>query len=290
MSTEAPPAPPPVSKKPAPPPPSKLPPASNGAPSIPAGNRSFSVSSGKKEGPLKVCLYGTGGIGKTELASNLTQLGKRVLFFDIEQGSSALDVQRVDGIESLDDLRAALHSEQLCSQFDTLVIDSITKAEELAVAWTLANVKTEKGESVSRLEHYGWGKGYVHLYETFLMLLGDLDAQVRRGRDVILIAHECVAKAPNPAGDDWPRYEPRLQNADKCNIRAKVKEWVDHLLYVGYDVNVHEKTGKGQGSGTRTIFPVEMPTHWAKSRTLSRQVIYTKDSADLWSQLLERSE
>ncbi len=236
-----------------------------------------------------MCLYGTGGIGKTELASNLTQLGKRVLFFDLEQGSAALDVQRVDGIEAFADLRDALHSEQLLSQFDTIVLDSVTKAEEFGVTWTLGNVKTEKGADVTRLEHYGWGKGYVHLYETFLLLLGDLDAQIRRGRDVILIAHECVAKAPNPAGDDWPRYEPRLQNADKGNIRAKVKEWVDHLLYVGYDVAVNEG-GKGMGAGTRTIFPVEMPTHWAKSRTLSRQIIYTKDSAELWSQLLERSE
>ena len=247
------------------------------------------MSAGQVAKPLKVCLYGTGGIGKTELAANLAQLGKRVVFFDLEQGSAALDVHRVDGIDTFDDLRDALHSDALCSQFDAIVIDSITKAEELANTWTLANVKTEKGDTVTRLEHYGWGKGYVHLYETFLLLLGDLDAQVRRGRDVILIAHECVAKAPNPAGEDWQRYEPRLQNTDKGNIRAKVKEWSDHLLYVGYDVAVSDG-GKGKGAGTRTIFPVEMPTHWAKSRTLSQQLVYIKGSAELWSRLIERKD
>lgn len=233
-----------------------------------------------------MCLYGTGGIGKTELVANYAQLGKRILFFDLEQGSNALDVNRVDGIETFDDLRAALHSEELCSQFDAICIDSVTKAEEMGQAWTLANVRTEKGDLVNRIEQYGWGKGYVFNFETFLLFLGDLDAQLRRNRDVILIAHECIAKAPNPAGEDWSRYEPRLQNEGKGNIRAKLKEWCDHLLYVGYDVAVTD-SGKGKGSGTRTIFPVEMPTHWAKSRTLSRQIIYPKGSADLWAQLLE---
>lgn len=245
------------------------------------------MSSGLQVRPIKACIFGPGGIGKTELASNLSQCGKRVLFFDIERGSASLDVDRVDGLETFDDLRAALHSDSLCSRYDSLILDSTTMAEELAIAWTLANVRTEKGETVSRIEHYGFGKGYVHVYETFLLLMGDLDAQVRRGRDVILIAHECTAKVPNPAGDDWIRYEPRLQNSDKANIRARVKEWVDHLFYVGYDVAVTDG-GKGRGSGTRTIFPVEMPTHWAKSRTLSRQIVYEKGSAELWNQLLER--
>lgn len=231
-------------------------------------------------------IYGTGGIGKSELASNLTQLGLRVLFFDLEFGSANLNVSRVDGLDTWDDLRGALHSESLVNQFDAVVIDTMTKAEELAIAWTLGNVSTEKGAFVDRIEGYGWGRGYVHTFETFLQLLGDLDAISRRGKHVVCIAHECVAKAPNPAGDDWPRYEPRLQNTDKGNIRARLKEWSDHLLFVGYDTHVGDD-GKGRGIATRTIYPVEMPTHWAKSRSLSSPIVYDRGSAELWNQLLK---
>lgn len=253
-------------------------------------NKSFTVSSGQQVRPLKVCIYGTGGIGKSELAGNISQLGLRVLFFDLEQGSARLDVHRVEGVETWDDMRAALHSEELCGQFDVIVIDSLTKAEELATAWTIANVKHEKDKPIRSTEDYGFGKGIAHIYETFLQLIGDLDAQTRRGRHVITISHECVTEVPNPSGEDWIRYEPRLQSPPKgkSSIRHRIKEWADHLLYIGYDVAA--KDGKGKGSGTRAIYPVEMPTHWAKSRSLSETIVYTQGSADLWTALLERIE
>lgn len=241
--------------------------------------------------PLKVCIYGTGGIGKSELAANISQLGLKVLFFDLEQGSARLDVHRVEGVESHDDMRAALHSEELCSQFDVIVIDSLTKAEEWSVGWTIANVRHEKeGKVIKSIEDYGFGKGLTHNYETFLQLVSDLDAQTRRGRHVITIAHECITEVPNPNGENWIRYEPRLQSpaSGKSSIRHRIKEWADHLLYVGYDVSA--AGGKGKGSGSRAIYPVETPTHWAKSRSLSSHIVYQQGSADLWNQLLERSE
>lgn len=275
-------------KKPPAPPPRPSAPSRSPAPA-PTGDKSFTVSAGKQVRPLKVCIYGTGGIGKSELAANLSQLGLKVLFFDLEAGTAALDVQRAEGIESFDDLRNALHSEELCGQFDAIVIDSLTKAEELAVAWTLANVRHEKGHLVTSIEGYGFGKGTVHVYETFLTLIGDLDAQARRGRHVITIAHECVANVPNPAGEDWIRYEPRLQSpaSGKSSIRHRIKEWADHLLYIGYDTHVTDD-GKGVGSGSRCIYPTEMPTYWAKSRTLSEPIVYDRGSAELWNQLIQK--
>jgi hypothetical protein len=164
----------------------------------------------------------------------------------------------------------------------------LTTAETLAVAWTLQNVKADRKEGgvfVNSIEGYGWGKGYTHVYETFLQLLGDLDAHIRQGRTVICIAHECTAKVPHPAGEDYIRYEPRLQNADKGNIRMRVKEWADHLLFIGYDV--FAKDGKGIGAGTRTIYPCERATHLAKSRSLDAEIIYQRGSAELWNLLLK---
>jgi hypothetical protein len=63
-----------------------------------------------------------------------------------------------------------------------------------------------------------------------------------------------------------------------------VKEWADHLIFVGFDVHVTDE-GKGQGAGTRTIYPVERPTHMAKSRSLSDPIVYERGSAELWQKL-----
>lgn len=223
------------------------------------------------------------------MAANISQLGLKVLFVDADTGSAKLDVSRVEGIDNFDDLRSLLCSD-LPQQFDALVFDTLTKIEEWAIAWTLKNIKHEKGHAVTSIEDYGWGKGIVHVYETFLRLIGDFDAQVRRGKHIITVAHECVANVPNPAGEDWSRYEPRLQSpaSGKSSIRHRIKEWADHMLYIGYDTLV--KDGKALGGGTRTIYPTEMPSWWAKSRSLSMPIPYAKDSAELWNLLLERGE
>lgn len=250
------------------------------------------VSSGITATHQRVVIYGPGGVGKTELAANLKGIGLKPLFFDCGSGSHFLDVARIGADEGLTDwatLRAALQDHSLAKGFDAIVVDDLTTSEAFDVQWTLANVPVERagGQSVTvkSIEGYGWGKGYTHVYETFLTLLGDLDAHIRAGRHVVCIAHDCTAKVPNPAGEDWIRFEPRLQSVDKGNIRARVKEWADHLFFVGYDV--FAKDGKASGAGTRTIYPTEMPTHLAKSRSLSDPIVYERGSCDLWRTLFK---
>ena len=105
------------------------------------------------------------------------------------------------------------------------------------------------------------------MFDTFLPLLADLDRHARAGRNVVLVCHDCTSTVPNPAGEDWLRYEPRLQspNSGKASIRLRVREWADHVLFVGYDVSVG-KDGKGRGAGTRTLYSAEVPHCMAKSR------------------------
>lgn len=253
---------------------------------MPVSNKSFTVTSGVSSKHQRTVVYGPGGVGKSELCANLKQVGIRPLILDIGNGTSFLDVDRVTGLDSWADLRAALHDASLWTGFDAVVIDDLTKAEELAVAWTCENVPHEKGHYVTSIEGYGFGKGMTHVFETFLQLLGDLDAHIRAGRQVVCIAHECTSNVPNPSGEDWIRYEPRLQSpaSGKSSIRHRIKEWCDHLIFIGYDMFVN-KDGKAQGSGTRTIYPVELPTHVAKSRCLSASIPYPHGSADLWKQL-----
>lgn len=241
--------------------------------------KKFSIGAPRRAGQ-RVGIYGTGGIGKTSLAARCPG---RKAFFDLDESMDRLKLSDVvQGVETWQDIRDALAS---IDDVDTIVIDSVTRAEELAVAHTLKHTPTEKGTFPTSIEGYGYGKGFQHVFDTFLPLLADLDAHARAGRNIVLVMHECFASVPNPQGEDYIRYEPRLQSpgSGKASIRYRIKEWLDHLLFIGYDVDVRDN--KARGSGTRTIYPLEMPHCMAKTRSLTETIDYEPGSTELWNRL-----
>ena len=228
---------------------------------------------GKSKGQ-RVVLYGTGGVGKSTLACLAPG---PVAFLDAEESlpilktqleSSGITLPTIVTVDKWSAVMDALKSEGW-DDIKTIAIDTETKLEEWAVAHTLKTVKNDADRFVQSVEGYGYGKGFQFVFDTFLPLLGELDRHVRAGRNVILIAHECTSNVPNPRGEDWLRYEPRLQNpsSGKASIRARTKEWADHVLFLCYDVEVEKKTGVAAGTGTRTLYTAELPFCMAKSRT-----------------------
>ena len=230
----------------------------------------------------RIVLYGPGGIGKTTLAASLPG---PVAFFDLDEslGRLGLDAQTVT-VVNWQDLRNALGADGW-GGVRSIVIDTATRAEELAVEHTLANT-LQDGKRATSVEGYGYGKGYGYVFDTFLPLLGDLDRHARAGRHVALLCHDCTSMVPNPAGDDWLRYEPRLQapNSGKASLRLRVREWADHVLCAMYDVAT--KDGKGKGSGTRTLYRAETPACMAKSRTGCEPILMGTDGAAVWAEVI----
>lgn len=253
-----------MSTKP-PAPPAPAPTAAKGGPrtTVPT-SIALSLSSGVVAGADRIMLYGSGGIGKTTLAAFLPG----PLFLDLEGGSRRLNVTR-DSATSWRELRGKLAAIESSppTGVRTVVIDSASIAEELAKDHVVATRLTEKGKAVASIEEFGWGKGWQFVFDEFNGLLADLDRIVARGLNVCLVAHVVDTPAPNPFGEDWIRYEPHLYDGDKTgrgSVRARAFNWADHVLFVGYDVDVRD--GKGRGAGTRTIYTQELPTHVAKTR------------------------
>lgn len=260
----------------------------NAVPKPPAAMPKAVVKFGQPEKGAghRILLYGTGGIGKTTLAA----MAPSPAFIDLDEslGKLKLKVPVVQGVGTWAELRAVLQGDGW-DGIKTIVIDTVTKAEELAVAHTLLTVKHEKGGVVNSVEGYGFGKGLTHVYETFMGLLADIDRHSRAGRNTIFISHECVQTVPNPRGDDYKRYEPRLQDpaSGKSSIRSRMKEWADHTLFLAYDIETKEK--KGIGSGSRTLWTSELPFCMAKCRSTQDPILIEQDAAngeEVWATIL----
>lgn len=243
----------------------------------------FTVTSGvKKKAAQAVVIYGTGGIGKTTLANGAPD----PIFIDLEHGTENMNVNRVSTgqVQTWKDLRDLIHSD-LCRRAGSIVIDTGSAAEELCRKHVIANVPGGKNQVIKSIEDYGFGKGATFLCEEWRNLLSDLDAHRREGRFVILVCHERIGKVPNPAGDDFIRYEPRLFTDRNASVMHVTKEWADHVLFVSYDV--FAKDGKAKGSGARTIYTTEMATYMAKTRSLSADpIVFERGSTKIWDLML----
>lgn len=269
--------------------PSKSPRRIGDAPIAPLGG--FKRREGIEIG-RRAMIFGPGGIGKSSLAA----LAPRPVFLDLQCESEQLNVARytTDDIRDWDGLRAAVRSPDVWGDRDTLVIDNLTRAQQLATEWVVANIPDPKtGEQPNSIDLYSFGTGGQLRCDTFRLLLQDLDAPLRAGKNVVLIAHSTIDKAPNTRGEDWIRLEPDLAQASTgkstSSIRNAVFQWCHHVLCIAYDVAVQKGSNVGEGQGSRAIYLTEKPSHLAKVRIPGGaprdSIVYAAGSNEIWRML-----
>jgi len=220
----------------------------------------FEISSGRIAKPLKMVVYGPEGIGKSTFAAQ----APGALFIDTEGSTVHMDVRRLPTPQSwtmlLQEVDYVRRTPGICQ---TLVIDTVDWAERMARDHVCST------HSVKGLEDFGYGKGYIYLYEAMGQLLNQLTDVVNAGMNVILTAHAQMRKFEQP--DElgaYDRWEMKLMK----QTPGMVKEWADLVLFATYETYIikeqgKEKSAKGKAQGgARVMHTTHHPCWDAKNR------------------------
>lgn len=218
----------------------------------------FNISRGKLETPVRAVIYGSEGIGKSTLASQLPE----PLFIDIEGGTAQLDVARIDTPTTWEMLISEIvfvrDNPDVCR---TLVIDTADRAQALCESALLMESGVDSIEKIGG----GYGKGYTALLEKFRKdFLYRLDEVIAKGINVCLLAHAVMRKQESPEDPPFDRWELNLQK----KIAPEVRAWSDLLLFCNFKIMAVEENGrtKAKGQARRLMYANHRPTFDAKNR------------------------
>lgn len=224
----------------------------------------------------RIVVYADSGMGKTTLEAMLPN----PKFANFNGGSDKImhpvtgkPLKYIPGVETFDDVRDLCHQTNLFEPGDSFVNDTATEFEGGPIMrWMLENVPHEKGKEIpiKRIEDYGFGKGYRHLYDTARLPLADYDFLIDRGVNVVLSCQMQQVEISNAGGGDFLCDVPKLQKAHGKStpaVWALYNEWADHVFKLGFD-DVVANGGKAMGTAERVVRVHGLPHFKAKSRSI----------------------
>lgn len=219
----------------------------------------MNITKGIISKPVKVCVYGVEGIGKTTFASQFPE----PLFFDLDKGSAQLDVSRVTDITSwpllLSGIKEIYDNPTICK---TLVIDTADAAERMCIDYICGKFN-KKG-----IEDFGYGAGYTYLTEEFARFLVQLDACIGQGINVVVLAHAILKTVTLPEEmGTYDHWELKLSSKTTNKVAPLVKEWADLLLFANYKtILIEDGTRKKAAGGKRIMYTTHTTFADAKNR------------------------
>lgn len=215
----------------------------------------LNIVTGVEKTPLKICIYGAEGVGKSSLAAKMPN----PLFLDTEGGTTRLNVRRIK-IKKWDELlstvKEVIAQPEVCK---TLVIDTADWAENMCIDFICNKYRK------ANIEDFGFGKGYTYVgeeYGNFLILLNSL---IEVGINPVIIAHGKPRKYELPEEQgQFDRWEMKLSK----QVAPLIKEWCDMLLFCNYKTFVitTENNSKKASGGKRVMYTTHNPCWDAKNR------------------------
>lgn len=220
-----------------------------------------SIVSERRLPPVRVLIYGPGGVGKTTFGSH----ARDAVLISAEDGADYLNVGKFPPAETWQDVLDALTALRDDEHgWKTLVLDSIDWMEQLISSHVCAKHKKES------LESFGYGAGFALVFDEMRSFISQLE-RLRRDKSmaIVAIAHAAVRTFNNPEGENFDRYELKLQQSKNANVSGLWKEWPDFLIFANYEVLTKDskKSGtKGESTGARFAYTQRTAAYDAKSR------------------------
>ena len=214
------------------------------------------IDSTETRGPECILVHGIEGIGKSTWAKG----APKPLFADVEHGLAELGVPCVciDTFAKAEEFVKTFPADQ----YRTAVIDT---ADALDLLMQRALCEKMGWKSI---EDPGYSKGWTRLREQWVRFLASLRELQARNVEIIMLAHSQIKNFGNPAGADYARYTPKIND----KVTDLIKGWSSVVLFA-----IHEETvqgakdiakdrGKGVGTGRRIVHTQREPAHDAKNR------------------------
>ena len=213
--------------------------------------------------PVVVTLLGDAGMGKTSLAATFPN----PVVVRVEDGvqgvpekfrPDALPV--VKTVEQLWEQLNALVSEK--HDYKTVIIDSITQLEAIFEKHVVDG--DPKRPRTINQANGGYGAGWVAVGNMHQRVRAAATALVERGVNVVFIAHADRTVVSPPDGDEYTRYDLRLN-------KRSVSPYTDNVDLIGYlALNTYTK-GDGErkqavSDGTRKLVCYPTPSNISKNR------------------------
>jgi Cdc6-like AAA superfamily ATPase len=214
------------------------------------------ITTSKPEAP-RITIYGVPGIGKTTLASTFPDP-----LFILTEKNGLMNCKHLPIVLSYGDLWGILND--LLSvdtlPFKTLVLDTVSKLDELVIDRTLEKSPLVKGKDGKMRKPGtiaeawgGYGAGFEKAASLHRALKMKFDMFQDKGITVVYIAHSEIRKYKSPESEDYDIISIKM-NADKS--RTVYIDDVDAVLYCKEKASVIETDSKRnivKSSGERII-------------------------------------
>lgn len=246
----------------------------------------FRASRGPKAAPLRFCVYGPRGVGKTQFLADMPD----ATIIPLESGSESFDVSRVDEPtpRTFAELMRAIEGltvdpvPMIGFKPKTVAIDTADAVEAMICRAVIArhNKQPDKKREAVTLDDVGYrDAGLNAAQDLWRQLLAALERLRNvQGCHIAFACHAEIVKVNNLGGENYDRHTLHLH--EKIG-RGLLGDWVDELYFATYDVRTAKvgKRGPVRGVGgkeriliaqhsaivdakTRHDLPPTMPLEW----------------------------